>query len=116
MPSSSPSPKRARRSDPTSGKQSLHNLYQVIYNLSLGKSDISRYVLHCFLNDNEDWLKFRLYALVASKESADEEKEVLARWKGYLRMSSVSVKSMSEAKGADIRSDREIFLSERSSR
>ena len=73
-------------------------------------------MLHCFLNDNEDWLKFRLYALVAPEESAAEEKEVLARWKGYLPMSSVNIESMPETKSADIQSDREIFLSERSSK
>jgi hypothetical protein len=89
MPSSSPSPKRARTSSNSAAKE-LHNLYQVIYNLNLGKSEISRYVLHCFLSDNEDWLKVRLYALVEAEDSADEGKEVLAEWKGYERMSLVS--------------------------
>ncbi|GHJ87382.1 hypothetical protein NliqN6_3784 [Naganishia liquefaciens] len=89
MPSSSPSPKRARTSGSSSERKPLHNLYQVIYNLTLGKSDISRYVLHCYLNDNEDWLKFRLYALVTMVETEDREKEVLSLWKGYLPMSSI---------------------------
>lgn len=114
MPSSSPSPKKARTSGSSTTKDLLHNIYQVIYNLSLGKSDISRYVLHCFLNDNEDWLKFRLYALVVLDESEDGEKEVLARWKGYVRMSSVrgSVVGETSVLLTQNRADREIVLGE----
>lgn len=88
MPSSSPSSKRARTSGNTPSRE-LHNLYQVIHNPSIGKSEISRYVLHFFLADNEDWLKVRVYALVEPEESTEEGKEVLAEWKGYERMSLV---------------------------
>lgn len=91
MPSASPSPKRARLSGTEAGRNSLHNLYQVIYNLNVGKSEISRYVFHSFLNENGDWLKIRLYALVDSEDEKDKKaREKVARWKGYVRLSDVS--------------------------
>lgn len=91
MPSSSPSSKRARLSGTDASRNPLHNLYQVIYNLNVGKSEISRYVYHSFLNDNGDWLKIRLYALVDSEgEEGSGKRDIVARWKGYVRLSDVS--------------------------
>ncbi|KAJ9113774.1 hypothetical protein QFC20_001800 [Naganishia adeliensis] len=93
MPSSSPSSKRARLSGTDASKNPLHNLYQVIYNLNVGKSEISRYVYHSFLNDNGDWLKIRMYALVDSDfEEGSRKRETVARWKCYVRLSDVITK------------------------
>jgi hypothetical protein len=91
MPSSSPSSKRARASGTEASRNPLHDLYQVIYNLNVGKSDISRYVYHSFLKDNRDCLNIRLYALVDSEgEDESKKKEAVALWKGYVPLSDVS--------------------------
>lgn len=90
MPSSSPPSKRARLSGTDLSKNPLHDLYQVIYNVNGGNPEITRYVYHSFLNSNGDHLKIKLYALVETEGGDDSKnRENVALWKGYVRLSDV---------------------------